>query len=58
MILRIPRPRNKYPVPEWSNELLTIGNVSDNEFLEMFRRLAPPTRRRLYAGMYKIINGE
>lgn len=48
MKLRIPRPRNKYPLPEWSAEMLTIGNVTVNEFIGMFQQLPKPTQKRLY----------
>lgn len=56
MKLRIPRPRNKYPLPEWTAEMLTIGNVSYNEFVGMFQQLPAPTQKRLYAKITKLMN--
>lgn len=49
MKLRLPRPSNKIGLSVWSNGVWEIGNVTNEEFLEMFSRLPKPTQKRLYA---------
>lgn len=48
MKLHLPRPANKLSLGEWSKNELTIGSVSDDEFMEMFARLPKPTKKKLY----------